>query len=202
MKQIIIFVIIISLLGCQYKSNNVSKNADSEYSDVKLNTNPENKVLSKNDVITPDSILINGKLPFRLTREELFNLMDSPFEIKKEWEASATYDSENDTLEYIKFKNENIVYVYANGRVEFLNMTFDNKENSFNTNKITINSKTTYEELCSHYPKSCENSSYNPKTKERIVRFYPAYNFFESTEFWAITFKEDKINEIAFVILD
>lgn len=195
-------MISISLFGFQNKPNNEKTNTDSLYSDKKLTIISENQELPKDDVIIPDSILINEKLPFRLSREELFNLMKSPFEIKKEWEASVTYNSENDTLEYITFKSENIRYVYVNGRVEFLSMTFDNEENSFKTNKISINSKTTYEELSSHYPKSCINSSYNSKTKERIIHFYPAYNFYESTEFWAISFKEDKINKIAFVILD
>lgn len=151
-----------------------------------------------NEVILIDSVKINGYLPFRTSRDSIFKLIDSNPAVRKIYEDCSSYGSRNDTLEFLKFNN-GIVYIFYNERVEFVRLQLNSTDNYLLTERMKISAETTFEELCKYYPNSCSDSFF-PRENERIVRFHPRKDFYESYEFWAIVFVNGIIDSIEYIV--
>ena len=186
------------MIGCNSGVKNNSANSDSQ-NELKTETAEKNNTLD--DIIKPSLIVFNGKLRFETTRDSLFALMNSSYDIKKSWEASTSYGSDNDTLEYITFQKEKIKYVYYNSTAVFVSMEFENTENFIEYEGKRVDSRTTLEEISSIFPKSFKNVRYNNETQEQRIQLILSENS-DYSQYWLIIFKNNKIKNISYVVLD
>jgi hypothetical protein len=196
MKLLLSGFLIFVLTGCHVKNSSektpvIELNLSSDTHQSK-NVDDTLKV-THDDIINTNLIKINGIIPYTTSKDSLLLLMKTEPVIKKIFEECVHYGSNNDTLEFMYFNDSTIEYVYYNGHVEFVSIQFENENNKVVIDDYVISGKTTLDELCSRFPNSCRNASFDKSKNETTLRFHPREGFYEYYEFWSITFNGNKI---------
>jgi len=202
MKRHIIALITLTLLGCNSRNSTGEKAIESkEYITTSTNiANDSTPTSNPYDFIEIDSVKINGVLSFSTTKDSLLKYLHGNLEVTKESEGCSSYGSNNDTLEYLNFTDHKVRYVYFNNKALFSSIHFDSSESYLSINGYIISKNTTIESLAEKFPNSCKNFRELKETEEVRLKFRPQHDFFDDSEFWIMTFKNNRIESIEFIV--